>query len=267
MNSTKRRSRSYREYLDSASSGAWSPSKKDTQDIVDRFQGKLSINSRFAPVTYLIDYSTKKYLYVAESCFDLFGYTARQWMEEGLEGYLSKWHPADFRIWNEHIFPANLKFLSSLPLEKYEHVIFSSNYRVRNPVGEYITVVQRSSYIPGNTPGKPLAAIGVAFDISHFKNNTTIVHTIEEVKDADDRSYNELLYKRVYDTDVMNPLLTSRELHILQLMAEGLSSKQIAYDLGVSIHTIHNHRKNMLQKTGAESSVQLINIARAHGLL
>ena len=52
--------------------------------------------------------------------------------------------------------------------------------------------------------------------------------------------------------------LTKREKEILLCIAEGLSSKQIAEKLFISENTVSNHRKNMLAKTGAKSSAELV---------
>jgi DNA-binding NarL/FixJ family response regulator len=52
--------------------------------------------------------------------------------------------------------------------------------------------------------------------------------------------------------------LTLREKEILSFIAEGLSSKQIAAKLIISENTVSNHRKNMLKKSGAKSSAELI---------
>ena len=43
-------------------------------------------------------------------------------------------------------------------------------------------------------------------------------------------------------------MLTDREREVLQLIAEGLSSKEIAADLGVSLKTVDSHRSNLMEK-------------------
>ena len=63
------------------------------------------------------------------------------------------------------------------------------------------------------------------------------------------------------------PLITNREKEILMYLATGLSSKQIADKLKISINTISNHRKNMLSKTNCKSSAELMNYAAKHGLM
>jgi two-component system response regulator FixJ len=51
--------------------------------------------------------------------------------------------------------------------------------------------------------------------------------------------------------------LTSREREVLQLMLDGLSSKEIARKLNISNRTIEVHRAHILYKMGAKNSVQL----------
>ncbi|MEI7612166.1 MAG: diguanylate cyclase [Betaproteobacteria bacterium] len=52
--------------------------------------------------------------------------------------------------------------------------------------------------------------------------------------------------------------LTKRELEICEKLSKGLSGKQIASELAISIKTYYVHRTNLLQKTGARSSIELI---------
>jgi DNA-binding CsgD family transcriptional regulator len=137
-----------------------------------------------------------------------------------------------------------------------------------NPLNQYVTVLQRFSYIPGNLPNMPAGIIGVAFDITHFKNDTSIIHTIEKVKEVDGIQINELLYKKIHPVENVNVLpISLREHQVLQHMAEGMSSKQIASTLFLSVHTVNNHRKNMLQKTSCKTSSELLNYALKHGHL
>jgi DNA-binding CsgD family transcriptional regulator len=51
---------------------------------------------------------------------------------------------------------------------------------------------------------------------------------------------------------------TKREIEILQYMAEGLSSKQIADRACISKWTVDNHRKNLMKKMKAKNSNELI---------
>jgi DNA-binding CsgD family transcriptional regulator len=60
-------------------------------------------------------------------------------------------------------------------------------------------------------------------------------------------------------------LLSSRELTIVQCVAAGLSSSEIAERLFISPHTVRQHRKNILQKAEAKNVAHLVKIAYAKG--
>ena len=53
-------------------------------------------------------------------------------------------------------------------------------------------------------------------------------------------------------------LLTPRQTQILQGLADGKSQKVIAYELGVSYHTIDAHRKQMFRRLGVNSSTAAV---------
>ena len=259
---------SYRHFLDNTRSLEPSNLKDQANEIINHFEPRHLGNHRFAPATFLLDYSTKKYLYVEESCFNILGYTAQWFMETGLEAYISKWHPSDFKVIDTKIFGENFRFLQSVPFYQYQDFIFSYNYRMINPMNQYVTVLQRFSYIPGCLANEPAGLIGVAFDITHFKNDSSVIHTIEKVGEIDGKRVNELLYKKIHAVEEPDILpISPREQQILQYMAEGMSSKQIACTLFLSVHTVNNHRKNMLQKTNCKTSSELLNYALKHGHL
>jgi DNA-binding NarL/FixJ family response regulator len=55
--------------------------------------------------------------------------------------------------------------------------------------------------------------------------------------------------------------LTSREREIVQLLAEGKTSKEVATSLGVSIRTAEAHRANLLRKLNLDSVAELVRYA------
>jgi DNA-binding NarL/FixJ family response regulator len=60
--------------------------------------------------------------------------------------------------------------------------------------------------------------------------------------------------------------LTTKEREVLQLMAEGKTTKQIAECLYVSIKTIESHRKRVMDKLGIRSVAELTKFAIREGL-
>lgn len=61
--------------------------------------------------------------------------------------------------------------------------------------------------------------------------------------------------------------LSEREIEIIELIAEGVTSKEIASRLFISEHTVKTHRKNIFQKTNVSDSDQLINWAMNNKLI
>lgn len=258
----------YEEFLSSAKHDSGATLREETETIVEHFRPKQFM-SRFAGTTFLLDYSTKKYLYVEDTCLNVLGYRHQWFLENGLKEYLSYWHPDDYDVLNKKVIPDCLNFVKDISPENYSQYIISYNYRFKNPKGKYITVLQRWSYIPGSIEGVPAGMIGAAFDISHYKTDLSIVHTIEKEISTPYGPVDELVFKKVHPVyeDQKKRALSKKEIEILKLLAEGLSSKQIADKMSLSINTVNNHRKNMLVKIDCKTSSELTSFAIRHGVL
>ena len=63
------------------------------------------------------------------------------------------------------------------------------------------------------------------------------------------------------------PALTEREREVLAWLARGLSSRQVAEQLDISVRTVETHRANLMQKLGVKSVALLIQVAIREGIL
>ena len=61
--------------------------------------------------------------------------------------------------------------------------------------------------------------------------------------------------------------LTQREREVMRLLADGMSSKEAARQLEVSIRTIESHRININRKLGFNSIANLVHYAIRHGIV
>lgn len=61
--------------------------------------------------------------------------------------------------------------------------------------------------------------------------------------------------------------LSPREIEIIRLIAQELTTTEISRHLFLSEHTVETHRKNIGRKTGAKTAVALLKYARENGLL
>ena len=78
----------------------------------------------------------------------------------------------------------------------------------------------------------------------------------------------------VFDQTLVKPSLagernrlTPRELEVLQLICDGLSNKDIAARLKLSVNTVAVHRANIMNTLGVHKTAELVVYALQHGLV
>ncbi|MBA9037390.1 MULTISPECIES: response regulator [Priestia] len=79
----------------------------------------------------------------------------------------------------------------------------------------------------------------------------------------------QILKEFPQETSITKPdtPLSARELEVLQLVAKGLSNRDISAHLFISEHTVKSHLKNILSKLHLENRVQLTSYAFQNGLM
>ena len=67
--------------------------------------------------------------------------------------------------------------------------------------------------------------------------------------------------------DTTGDVLTSREREVIQLLAEGRTSKEVAVALNLSVKTAETHRTNLMRKLGLHSVADLTRYAVRNGIV
>ena len=62
-------------------------------------------------------------------------------------------------------------------------------------------------------------------------------------------------------------VLTSREMEVLQLIAEGKANKETASELGIGIKTVEKHREHIKQKLDIHDTAGLTRYAISAGII
>lgn len=110
---------------------------------------------------------------------------------------------------------------------------------------------------------------------SYIKKNCDITEIIDSVRETGfgGRFFcGKILQKLRRDSinvqDLLNDsyscepvVLSERELEVISLIAEGYTNNQIAEKLFLSPHTVNTHRKNILQKLGANNTAAIVMYA------
>jgi DNA-binding NarL/FixJ family response regulator len=63
------------------------------------------------------------------------------------------------------------------------------------------------------------------------------------------------------------PGLTSREMEVLQLVAEGKANKEIAPELGIGVKTVEKHREHLMEKLDIHDTAGLTRYAISAGII
>lgn len=149
------------------------------------------------------------------------------------------------------------QFIYSLPPEERNDYRQIFQFRMLNARQQYINVSSRQQVIETDRNGKAWIIMGV-MDI--LPDQTPIERIKRTVVN---RKTGEMLPTCTVSPDKQ---LSNREKEILRLIRQGFLSKEIAYQLGVSIYTVNNHRKNILSKLDANNIMEAIHIVENLGI-
>ncbi len=100
-------------------------------------------------------------------------------------------------------------------------------------------------------------AIRMIIDNKTYVNSQIASLVVESLMSDSPRSHNKHAFS----------LLTEREKEVLQLIAEGKSTKQIASSLNVSTKTIESHRRQVMGKLNIRNIADLTKYAIREGLI
>jgi DNA-binding CsgD family transcriptional regulator len=211
---------------------------------------------------YLLDYQTQQYLYVSKECKSILGYSTEEIMEKGHSWILSMLHPDDLLTFSDKVFENFVTYTRSLPLSEIKNSRFSINYRIKKNADKYIQLFDQHVILEADKNGNPLLVFGICTDITSHKSDTKVIFSISRFDD-------ELGFKIISSDSFPEVVisLSKREKEILDLVRKGLSSKQIADNLSISMHTVNAHRRNLLEKTGSQNTAQLLSNSLLKGIL
>jgi DNA-binding CsgD family transcriptional regulator len=118
-------------------------------------------------------------------------------------------------------------------------------------------VIQHSIEIYGGLIALLFAGLGIWLGLKLTKNKETII--IREVPAPRSFTLNEVRLRELG--------ITRRELEILELIAGGLSNREIAEKLFVSENTVKTHSSRLFDKLSAKRRTQAVQLGKESGLI
>ena len=138
--------------------------------------------------------------------------------------------------------------------------VLSANFLMKNPAGTYTNLLFQCYIFYSPLPSKSVFDLQLYTNIDSFSFKKNSFHHYL----GDDLSLfrfpDESLLK-------IGPPFSIREFEIIKLIELGLSTKQIADKLFLSVYTVSTHRSNILEKSGKPGISDLIYELKEQGLL
>ena len=119
---------------------------------------------------------------------------------------------------------------------------------------------------------KKMLSLGAMGYITKNSSKDEMINAIIEVNHGNKYVCEEvkgILMKRELEGNAETPemsVLSRRELEVIHLIRDGLSSKEIASQFGIALKTIEVHRYNILKKLKLKNTASLINFINEQGL-
>ncbi len=127
-----------------------------------------------------------------------------------------------------------------------------------------------SSQVDEFTLSRVLDSPVIGFVDKTRENVNSLEHALREVSQW--RTYYAASVHQYKMAERANPnafskLLSEKEMEMMRYFGVGLRNEEIAHRTGLSIHTIHSHRRNIISKLGLSGSHELIRQAFRMGFI
>lgn len=179
----------------------------------------------------------------------LFGYSNQELNAKNLNDLLALVHPDDVDAYVRSRRKIE-EFSKAVDQSEVHLYRFVMQYRLRRGGGPYFTLHHEKMFFINQQ--------GMLESLTLFRDQSADKPFVRVQLDL--YKIHELGYRKIstYIPSLPDQVLTSREIEIIELIKAGLSSKEIAERLFISINTVRNHRSNLFRKTQARNMVDLV---------
>lgn len=251
----------YEEYIQLCDSLSPRSEILNLSEILKEVQVNLGNKLPFG--TCLIDYANKSYAYISEHCQEIISSTKDELERFELRIDKGRFHPEDKIIFDEQVFHDITSFILQITPEEIERYRFAYTHRYFRSDGSISHYLQQGTFLTTNYTGIPTLNLMTFSDIGDYKTDDSMTLIISYL--TEDSGYVKVFSKSYSHVEISK--LSSREKEIVKLCTEGLSSNDIAEKLCLSIHTVKNHKRNIMEKTSTRKMAEVINVALKNGWL
>jgi len=209
-------------------------------------------------LAWVLHVGTGQYVYVSSSLQRLLGYAPEAFATDGLAFTRHLLHPADAGNL-EKLQGRVAEFLLTVPPPQRVGYQCNYDYRLRKSDGTYLRLLEQSTVLYTDARGEITHLAATCSDITHWKKDEVLTASVVSPAGT------TCLVCTSADRELPKHLLPSkREKEILDLIAVGCTSQQIADRLFISLHTVNTHRRNLMRKIKAKCGNDLFRYALAN---
>ncbi|WP_373513291.1 response regulator transcription factor [Persicitalea sp.] len=189
------------------------------------------------------------------------GWSREIFLSGGVDFYVSQ-IPAEELQGLEEMTRLISQYVVTLNGERAKNFRAIFDYKLTRSDGRIGRIIQESSALKRDAKGNVLFFLILVSDISSLKRDRR-----QHLRLTDGQE--NLLYEVDNATGKCRQLeaISKRELEIIRLSGQNMTSKAIAEKLFISPHTVNTHRQNMLRKFGMTDTMELINFLIIYRLL
>jgi DNA-binding CsgD family transcriptional regulator len=213
-------------------------------------------------VVSIFDLSEMEHVYLSPNFSDLLGWDPEKILSPDNEYINQRMHPDDLAHLNQvsgQFFALILK-VDPLWREQMKYIKLIMDYRTRGKDGNYVRVIEQHKLLELDRYGNAWLSMSV-LDLSPDQDLNSLCRY---------RLINTLtgeLYHFPAPDLITEQKLSFREKEILQLLAKGLISKQIADKLFISVNTVNTHRQRIIEKLEVSNTAEAVQYAGRLGLI
>lgn len=208
----------------------------------------------------VFDIYKKKYVFAQNKFLQTLGVDPEEMMKKGPALFYSLIHPDDTDFLHETHYQFT-EFILRLDASLRKDYKVINDFRIKDSKGNYLRAVKQMVPLELDQKGN-LWLMLVLYDLIPGQSNfSKAQRKIVNIKTG------ELFYFQEDFKEDKKQNLTKREIEILGMLAKGLPSKKIADELYLSVNTVNNHRRNILEKTNSGNTQMAVQYGMSLGLL
>ncbi len=208
----------------------------------------------------IFDIYQKKYVFIQSKLLSLLGIDLEEMIKLGPQHFYRIMHPDDlpFLIKTHYQFT---EFIMKLDKEEKKEYKLIYDFRLKDVRGKYTWFVNQMLPLELDKNGNVWLML-ITYDLLPSRSKSqTASRKVVNVRT------NQIHFFAEDSKEDKKNNLTKREVEILGLLAKGMASKKIADELFLSVNTVNNHRRNILEKTKSENTAMAIKYGLSLGLL